>query len=81
MAINPRHITTLRNLPISELTDEEIVKAARDRLGSKAAMLVYEDDGRLNFLGHYRKDGRDYLTDLQLAWEDKFGKFKKISAE
>lgn len=78
-----RHIRDIKDLPISQLTDEEIVKATMHRLKSSAVMLVYEDteDKRLIFLGRYRKEGRLALRQLQIAWEEKFGKFKKLDTD
>jgi len=77
-----RNIREIRDLPISQLTDEEILKAAVYRLQTKAAMLVYEsDNGGLVFLGRYKKGGYPTLTKLKRAWEDVFGKFKKIDYE
>lgn len=55
--IKPRHIRVLRELPVSEMTDEEIVKAAMDRLQTKSAMLGYlNDDMRWQFI-YYHKNG------------------------
>lgn len=81
--IKPRNIRILRELPISEMTDEEILKAAVDRLKTKAAMLCYDDQEskRVVFLGRYKKDGRIILRQLQVAWEEKFGKWKKIDED
>jgi len=78
-----RHIREIKDLPISELTDEEIVKATMYRLNTKAVMLAYDDPERNRwvFLGHYKKDGRTMLTQLSRAWEEKFGKFKKMEEE
>lgn len=78
-----RNIRELRNLPVSEMTDEEIVKAAMDRLQTNSIMLIYNDieDQRYIFLGRYKKGGRLMLRQLQIAYEDKFGKFKKIEEE
>lgn len=76
-----RHIREIENLPISQLTDEEILKAAVKRLGTKAAMLVYESENRLVFLGRYRKGGYPFLTHLKQAWEGKFGKLEKINGD
>jgi hypothetical protein len=75
-----RHIREIKNLPISQLTDEEIVKAAMYILKSKAAMLVYQDSESLDliFLGRYRKDGYQVITALRKAWSEKFGKLIKI---
>ncbi len=79
--IKPRHIRELRTLPISEMTDEEIAKAACDRLGAKTLLLVYDDGEQCAFLGRYKKGGYHLLTCLQRAWEEKFGKFKKFECE
>lgn len=78
-----RHIREIRTLPMSELTDEEIVKAAMDRLKSVSVMLVYQDpeDNRMIFLGRYKKGGRLMLRQLQIAWEEKFGKCKEIEED
>ena len=47
-----RHINQIKRLPVSELTDEEIVKAARHRLEAKFCALVYLDrEGQAIFLG------------------------------
>lgn len=75
--IKPRHIKEIYNLPVSQLTDEEILKVAFKRLETKAAVLAYESENRLVFLGRYRKGGYHFLTMLKRAWEEKFGKFKK----
>lgn len=78
-----RNIREIRNLPVSELTDEEIVKAAMDRLKTNSVMLVYNDvdDRRYIFLGRYKKGGRLMLRQLQIAYEEKFGKFNKLEEE
>lgn len=82
--IKPRNIRILRELTVSKMTDEEIVKAVMDRLKSRAVMLVYEnpdDNWGMIFLGRYRKGGRLMHQQLQLAWEEKFGKWKKLDQE
>ncbi len=76
-----RHIREIYDLPVSQLTDEEILKCAVKRLETKAAMLVYECDDRFIFLGRYRKGGYSLLTMLKRAWVDKFGKWKKLDKE
>ena len=76
-----RHIREIYGLPVSQLTDEEILKCAFKRLRTKAAMLVYESDNRLIFLSRFGKGGRHFLQSLKEAWEDKFGKFKKFENE
>lgn len=76
-----RHIRDIKNLPVSELTDEEIVKATMHRLQAKATLLVYADDDNTYFIGRYRKGGRMVLRQLQIAWEEKFGKLNKIEKD
>jgi hypothetical protein len=76
-----RHINEIYNLPVSELTDEEILKCAVKRLECMAAMLVYESEGRLQFLGRYKKGGYRWLTLLKRAWESEFGKFKSFDED
>ncbi|MGV8094494.1 MAG: hypothetical protein AB2L24_21785 [Mangrovibacterium sp.] len=78
-----RNIREIRNLAISELSDDEIVKAAMDRLNTKAIMLVYDDadSNKWIFLSRYKKGGLSLLNALKRAWEEKFGKFKKIDEE
>lgn len=62
--IKPRHIRILRELPISKMTDEEIVKAALDRLQSKAVMLGYLDEGRWVFQCWYKMGFCSYYKSL-----------------
>lgn len=77
-----RNIREIRTLPISELTDEEIVKATMDRLKARCVMLVYEDnENRISFLGRYKKGGYLLLSQLKKAWEEKWGKLTKIEEE
>lgn len=77
-----RNIREIRTLPISELTDEEIVKATMDRLKAKCVMLVYEDnENGIAFLGRYRKGGSLLLNQLKKAWEDKWGKLTRLEEE
>lgn len=76
-----RHIRIIEKLPVSELTDEEIAKAAMHRLDSKAVLLIYESEDRLNFIGRYRNNARYILTHLKHAYEEKYGKFKKEDKE
>lgn len=78
-----RNIREIRALPISELTDEEIVKATMDRLKTNSVLLVYNDikDQRFIFLGRYSKGGLPMQRELRYAYEEKFGKFKKLEEE
>ena len=62
--IKPRSIRILRELPISQVTDEEIVKAALDRLQSKSVMLGYIDDGRWIFQWYYKIGFYPYVKPL-----------------
>ena len=73
-----RNIRDIRLLPVSELTDEEILKAAVDRLQTKAAMLVYDDDTKWIFLYRVKEGGYPLINRLKHAYEDKFGKMKKL---
>lgn len=78
-----RNIREIRTLPISELTDEEIVKATMDRLKTNSVLLVYNDieDQRFIFLGRYSKGGLPMQRELRYAYEEKFGKFKKLEED
>lgn len=75
-----RTIHQIKNLPISELTDEEIAKAACYRLNAKFAMLVYMDqDGKSYFLGKWKdKQGKQLWNRLLEAWVNKFGPMRKL---
>lgn len=70
---NGRSITELRSLPIDELTDEEIVKVIRDKFKSRFALVAYESDGSYLFLSTYKGAGKKMITQLRVAWEQKFG--------
>lgn len=78
-----RHIREIRNLRVSELTDEEILKAAVDRIKCQAAVFMYKspDDGRMIMLARYRKGGYPTLTHIKTVLESYFGKFKKIEED
>lgn len=80
--IKPRNIRILRELPISEMTDEEIVKAAMDRLKSKTVMLGYLDEGRWIFHWRYKRGYLSFITGLKHHLESWFWcKFIKIGEE
>ena len=68
------------NLPISELTDEEIAKATMYRLNTKYLMFIYEDSESNNmiFITRWKKDGRAVVSQIKKAIEEKFGKIKPI---
>lgn len=79
MDLKPRNIKELRKIPISEMNDEEIVKAALDRLHTDCAMLVYNgEDNKLMFIGRYKKTGLDTIRKLRHVCEMVFGKFKSF---
>ena len=59
-----RNIKVIRNLPISQLTDEEILKATIEHLDCKAAVLIYYD----------RNNGVAWLA----KWKNKFPEGKKF---
>jgi hypothetical protein len=46
-------------------------------------MLVYDDEenNKWVFLGRYKKGGLLMMKRLREAWEEKFGKFKKMEEE
>lgn len=80
--IKPRHIRTLRELTVSQMTDEEIVKAAMDRLKSKAVMLGYLDEGRWIFSWRYKNGSHSLVKSLMLYLEGWFNcKLVKIGEE
>lgn len=80
--IKPRHIRILRELPISEMTDEEIVKAAMDRLNTNSVMLAYLDEGRWNFIHWYRSGFYPHVKALIEYMDKWFGcKATKIGKE
>lgn len=68
-----RGIKELRKLPIDELTDEEIVTTIRDLFKSKFALIAYESKGSYLFLSAYSRGGKLMISNLQKAWEEKFG--------
>ncbi len=76
-----RRISEIKNLPITQLSDEEIVKAAMHRLEGNYAMLIYlGKDENVFFLGRWRNaKGRNYAKVIMKAWEDKFGKMKRVT--
>lgn len=75
-----RHIHKIKDLPISQLSDEEIVKAAMHRLKTQSILLVYDDveSNKWIFLGRHKKGGEVMQNRLRKTWEEKFGKFKKV---
>lgn len=74
-----RNIKELRKLPISELTDEEIAKAAMDRLGAKMVALCYLDQGGQSYFIVRIKDneGKVFWNKMKAVWENVVGKVKK----
>lgn len=76
-----RHLREIKELPVSELTDEEIVKAAMHKLGANAAMLVYADEEQTYFIGRYQKGGQMVFRQLQSAWEERFGKLDRVEKD
>jgi len=76
-----RRITEIMHLPISQLSDEEIVKAAMYRLGARAAGLVYEDtEGQGVLLFRYKnRSGSKFCQKMKTAWEDRVSKLRHIT--
>lgn len=80
--IMPRNIRILREIPISQMTDEEIVKAAMDRLNTNSVMLAYLDEGRWNFIHWYRNGFFSHVKELIEHMDNWFGcKATKIGEE
>jgi hypothetical protein len=78
--ISARHIRVIRDLPISQLSDDEIVKAAMYRLEANCCAIMYQDEaGQSFFLTRYKnKRGKQFVNLMLLAWEGKFGKMRRI---
>jgi len=76
-----RNIREIRDLPVSQLTDEEILKAAVDRLQTKAAMLVYDDGNKWIFLSRCKEGGSGLISGMKKVCETVFGKFKSLNDE
>lgn len=72
-------------MPISQLSDEEILKAALYRLEAKAAALVYLDrEGHAWWFYRYKNrkgifGGHRFCTMLIQAWESHIGIGKKVT--
>jgi len=80
--VKSRHIRVIKDLPISQLTDEEIVKATINRLKTDCVMLVYNgDDNKLMFIGRHKKTGLDTMRKLKHVCEMVFGKMKLIKED
>lgn len=73
-----RSILELRELPIDELTDEQIVSIIRAKFKSKFALVAYESDGGYLFVSTYASGGKTMVSNLQKAWEEKFGHIEVI---
>jgi len=66
-------IDDLQKKSIDELTDEEIVAILRVRFKSKFALIAYESKGDYLFVSTYAPGGKTMVSNLQKAWEEKFG--------
>lgn len=75
-----RNLKEIIELLIKDLTDEEIVVAARYLLKSKFALLAYEAGNEYCFITTH-KGGHKMIKNLQEAWEEKFGKFEILEEE
>jgi len=64
-----RRINDILKLPIGELTDEEICKAAMHRLGTDVCTLIYKrEDGVIQYLIHWRnKAGRSFWNKIEIG--------------
>lgn len=78
-----RKLSEIMKLPISELSDEEICKAAHHRLKTKMTMLVYVGDDRTVqiFYRYTSKIGKAYWsrisTPLMKLWDKVSVEFNK----
>jgi hypothetical protein len=76
-----RRINEIKDLPVSQLSDEEICKAAMHRLGSKMCCLIYRgDDGKIYWCTRWRdKIGRAYWSKIEIMVHRLFNRvFTKI---
>lgn len=75
-----RNIRELRNIPISQMNDMEILKATSDRLKTNAVMLVYDDKetNRWVFLSRYKAGNSKLIYGLKKVCETVFGKMKSF---
>lgn len=75
-----RHIRQIKDLPISQLSDAEIIKAAMYRLDAQAVAMMYVDkSGQSYFFTRYRHNtGGSFVRIWMQAWEKVFGKMKRI---
>lgn len=78
-----RHIKILRELKMSEMTDEEMLKVAVDKLQAKAGMLIYMDrQNTVWWFGRYKNkfpESRRWLKQMEQCWEKYFkGKLQRI---
>lgn len=75
-----RHIRQIKDLPISQLSDAEIIKAAMYRLDAQAVAMMYVDkSGQSYFFTRWRhKAGRPFVRMWMQAWEKMFGKMTRI---
>lgn len=73
-----RRIHEIKNLPISQLTDEEIAKVAMYRLKAKGIVLAYmdENNGAAMFYRWKNKTGKLFCDVLKKIWDNKIGKQK-----
>lgn len=80
MKIRDRHIREIKDLPISQLSDSEIVKAAMYRLEAQAVALMYVDkEGKSYFFTRWRhKAGKPFVNMWLQAWGKLFGKMTRI---
>lgn len=60
-----RHIRELKNLPVSQMTDEEILKAGMHRLGANFMVMIYADSSDTYSFWRY-KNGEG-LKNFKLA--------------
>ncbi len=75
-----RHISQIKDLPISELTDEEIAKAAMHRVDAIGIIVTYIYKDECNTFYRWRNGlARHYIMLMRKAWDSFYGKMKDIS--
>lgn len=78
-----RRISEIKNLPISQLSDEEIVKAAMHRLQAKAIVMgiLDSDNNTWLFIKYKTVRGKWYCQTMQHLYRHYFKISKRITRQ
>lgn len=81
MFLEPRKISEIKDLPISQLSDEEIVKAAMYRLDATYCAIMYRDrEGNSFYIDRWKsKYGKVFGDRCRKDWENTFGNMRRVS--